>query len=65
LFESTNEVRFFLPGLISFNQPVDSLQDGLASEILEDAAPVVKEMMYPGQSSRLSLAGRWRGALAT
>ena len=38
LFKSTNEVRFFLPGLISFNQHVGSLQDGLASKILEDAA---------------------------
>jgi hypothetical protein len=36
IVESTNEVRFFLPGLISFDQPVGSLQDGLASKILED-----------------------------
>jgi hypothetical protein len=37
IVESTNDVRFFLPGLISFDQPVGSLQDGLASKILEDA----------------------------
>lgn len=54
IVESTNEVRFFLPGLISFNQPVVLSKMNLHQRYLRMPPSVMKEMMYPGQSSRLS-----------